>query len=162
MLKDYSNRSVDYSFRTEEVKKDDMIKSAEGRNDKENEVKGFNYSFNPKVDNQMITALVPYKNRILEYLESLIPNTPESEISKEVIYKIHYKQVRKIINKGGYNFENQRKIDLDKISKKKQKNPYYFTGFNDKAYQSQTVMSKPLGLGHNVENYLLYKNLKSK
>ena len=122
------------------------------------EIEGFDYSFNPKVS----TALVLYKNNPMTYLESLVPNTPEAEISKEVINYINYKQVKKILKEGKYNFNDPKRINLPENYKAKSDINYSSTLSSLKGKNSPLNMTGPFKLGHNVENYLIYKNLKNK
>jgi len=107
---------------------------------------------------------VPYANVINEYLQRLIRNSPESEISKEVIYRANYNMVRKIITKGEYDFDNPTKLD-DKILKPKTTkiDAFIMSQYLPNANQSHnTLITVPLEIGHNVENYILYKQIKKK
>lgn len=53
-----------------------------------------------------MNSIVPYASMLVQYLQNMLDNTPESEISKELIYKSNYKMVRKIIVSGKYDFDN--------------------------------------------------------
>ncbi|CAI2384441.1 unnamed protein product [Moneuplotes crassus] len=123
------------------------------------DAKGFLYSFNPKVNPQMITALVPYKNKKVEYLQQMLPQSPGLEIAEEITYKSQYKQVQKIINHGGYDFDNPRPIDLESISKLKPQSSYFGTRTSMNRNDQDISNCHPLEIGYNIENYLLYKNL---
>lgn len=95
------------------------------------------------------------------YLEELLPNDAYSEVSKELIYKAHYNQVRKIIEAGEYDFTFSKEIDFDKLRKQTQINdPHFLTNNFPKGYQSlQTLGSFLLTPKHKVDTYLLKKEL---
>lgn len=62
-----------------------------------------------------MTALVPYTgSKIVQYLENLLPSNSASEISKEWVYKSHYKQVQRIISEDKYDFRNAPPINMEK------------------------------------------------
>lgn len=107
----------------------------------------------------MITALVPYKNRKVEYLEHMLPQKPELEIAQEVTHKAQYKQVRRIVNHGEYDFDNPKPIDLESLSKLRSQSSYFVTRTSMNRNDQDVSNNQPFDIGHNIENYLLYKNL---
>ncbi|CAI2384229.1 unnamed protein product [Moneuplotes crassus] len=117
-----------------------------------------NYSFNPKFSQDNITALVPYKNKVIEHLEKMLPDTPEFELSKELTYKIQCKQVGKIL-KEEYDFDNPKPFNIQDLSKPKPHSSYFVTRTSMKQNETNLGITEPFELGHNVENYLLYKKL---
>lgn len=78
------------------------------------DIRNFNYSFNPVTQSCHDLALIPSKTKIASYLEALIPITPESQLSLEVIHNINYKQVRKIVT-GTYNFDSPQQLNVQKM-----------------------------------------------
>lgn len=122
-----------------------------------------NFSFNPKLQVDDMNALVPFENKVIQYLENLLPKTPESELAKEVVHNAHYKQVQMIIKRGRYNFDNPKEFNIDKLRKQSgQIESKMFTEYLPKEYQTHTSLISHLDAGHNVETYLLYKQLKAK
>jgi hypothetical protein len=80
-----------------------------------------------------------------------------------VIYQAHYKQVQRIIKRGGYDFDNPREFNLDKLRRQSGQNESrILTEYLPKEYQTQTSLTPHFDPRHNVETYLLYKQLKAK
>lgn len=129
------------------------------------EVKNFNYSFNPKVDLEIATAVVPYRGRSVSHkLLHLIPNSTESELSRELIEKSTFKVFKKIQSEGEYDFDNPKSIDLDKLKGVSRLcESVFINEHNGNPMQTHTSMSSLIqGYGHNVETFLLLKQLKKK
>ena len=107
------------------------------------EIKNINYSLNPVVQSSNEHALVPYRNKILAYLEPLISKTAESEISLEAIHNLHYKQVCKIIV-GHYNFEAPQELNIQKMKETMGRSCF--------SQLMPSVTQSSMG-GHNIDNY---------
>ena len=130
----------------------------------EDEQNRYDSTFNPKSTPTKYLALVPYVSLINQYLQSMVADSPESELSYEMIEKAEYNQVRKIIEGGGYNFDNP--PDTQSILKP----PKFRTP--DENMVSQYLPSAQntatnfnglsIDLNHNVENYIMYKQIKQK
>lgn len=123
------------------------------------EVKNFEYSFNPKIDPKMVNALVPYSNKKYHPLEKLVPENPASEISKELIHDSTYKIIRKIMEKSHYDFDNPKKINLKKLQRQNKIDPMLLTSIGTPiGYRSAT--SSFSNLPSTTEHHILRKQLK--
>ena len=128
------------------------------------DVKNFNYSFNPKVDIEITNAIVPYRHPINHKLAQLILHSPDSELSKELIEKSTFKIFQKILFEGEYDFENPRPIDFDRLKGVSGGwESVFIQDHNLNAMQTHTSLSTCIqGYGHNVETFLLLKQIKKK
>lgn len=95
----------------------------------------------------------------MNYLESLIPDTAEAEISKEIISQINFQQVKKILREQEYDFKNSKNISLILKSPSKSEIGYNMTLNSFKHNNWRMNKSGPFKFGSNIENYFLYKNL---